>query len=298
MYISQYLSSEFSEVSTIKNNCPPKALHPALAFHANGWKKSTKTVLIPRHQCPVYNNLAVMEDGETTNAFCDNDFQSDYVVLFFFPMDRSVDYSELMAFKDNLVKLKENACQVVGVTGDSLISILGWIKMEHQQGGTGGPVNFTIISDKTMDVARMFGVKRPSGMPSRATFILDKQRVVRHCSVYPRVVGRCVDEVLRTVQATKRVDKRNNQEEEEGLDVSISIPAGWKEGEEVIINTPEGKQEFYSKMVVKKSPDETEKDESERSTTAMTVSPEVSCPVSNWFYKIPNLDGGDWNYFL
>ena len=289
------LSSGYSEVSIIKNNRPPKVLHPTLAFHADRWKDSTKTVLLPGYQCPSFTTLAVMEDGETTNAYSDTDFHSDYVVLFFFPMDRSVDYSELMAFKDLLEKFEKNDCEVVGVTGDSLISILGWIKMEPQQGGTGGPVNFTIISDKTMDVARMFGVKRPSGMPSRATFILDKQRVVRHCSVYPRVVGRCVDEVLRTVQAIKEVDKRNNQEEE---DVSICIPAGWKEGEEVIINTPEGKQEFYSKMVVKKSPDETEKDESERSATAMTAGPEVSCPVSNWFYKIPNLDGGDWNYFL
>ena len=78
-----------------------------------------------------------MEDGETTNAYSDTDFQSDYVVLFFFPMDRSVDYSELMAFKDLLEKFEKNDCQVVGVTGDSLISILGWIKMEPQQGGTG-----------------------------------------------------------------------------------------------------------------------------------------------------------------
>ena len=107
-----------------------------------------------------------------------------------------------------------------------------------------------------------------------------------------------MDEVLRTVQAIKEVDKRKSQFKDDVLDVCICIPAGWKEGEEVIINTLEGKQEFYSKRVVKKSPDETEKDESERSAAAMTAGPEVSCPVSNWFYKIPNLDGGDWNNFL
>ena len=284
------LTSEYSEVSIIKNNRPPKVLHPTLAFHANRWKESSKAVLLPGYQCPIFSALAVMEDGETTNAFCDNDFQSDYVVLFFFPMDRSVDYSELMAFKDNLVKFEENACQVVGVTGDSLISILGWIKMEPNQGGTGGPVNFPIISDKTMDLANTFGVKRPSGMPSRATFIMDKQRVVRHSSVYPRVVGRSVDDVLRTVQAIKEVDKRTSEEE-----IGVCIPAGWKEGEEVIINTPEGKKEFYSKMVSDKPPADTEKDveiktdESVRSATTLTAAPEVSCPVTNWFYKIPNL---------
>lgn len=241
-----------------------------------------------------------MEDGETTEAFSDSDFQSTYVVLFFFPMDRSVDYSELMAFKEHVELFKDNDCQVVGVTSDSLISILGWIKMEPKQGGTGGPVNFTILSDKTMDLAKMFGVKRPSGMPSRATFILDKERRVRHCSVYPRVVGRSVEEVLRTVQAIKEVDNRASEEE-----VDVCIPAGWKEGEDVIINTPEGIKEFYSKIGVVESSDdaneekENKTDESGKSVT-VTAGPEVSCPVNNWFYKIPNQETLDreWNYFL
>ena len=131
--------------------------------------------------------------------------------------------------------------------------------MEPQQGGTGGPVNFTMISDKTVDLARLFWVKRSNGMP--------------------RVVGRSVDEVLGTVQAIKEVDIRNSQEGEEGLDVGVCIPSGCKEGEEVIINTLEGKQEFYSKMVLQKSPDDTEKDGSERNTNTMTAGPEVSCPV-------------------
>ena len=41
------LNSEYSEVSIIKKNRPPKVLHPTLAFHADRWKESTKTVLLP-----------------------------------------------------------------------------------------------------------------------------------------------------------------------------------------------------------------------------------------------------------
>lgn len=221
-----------------------------------------------------------MEDGVTMMSFSNNDFEKNYVVLFFFPMDRSVDYSELMAFKENLENFAKNDCQVVGVTSDSLSTIENWIKLEPMQGGTGGPVNFPIISDKTMDVAKVFGVKRPSGMPARATFILDKNRIVRHTSVYPRVVGRSVDEVLRTLQAIKEIDQRGGEENE------VCTPPGWKAGEDLIEDTPQGKKKYYSKMVPKKEASRSHVEESKSITKSTGI--EVVCPITQWFYKIPN----------
>jgi len=265
-------------------NRPPKVLHPTLAFHEQRWKvteKSSSNVLLPGFQCPsFYNTQAVMEDGVTMMTFSNTNFEKNYVVLFFFPMDRSVDYSELMAFKENLENFAKNDCQVVGVTSDSLVTIENWIKLEPKQGGTGGPVNFPIISDKTMDVAKLFGVKRPSGMPARATFILDKNRIVRHSSVYPRVVGRSVEEVLRTVQAIKQVDERAGEEFE------VCTPPGWKEGDDLIVNTLEGKKEYYSKLVPKK--EESRSGVEERKSVTKSTGIEVVCPITQWFYKIPN----------
>ena len=167
-------------------------------------------VLLPGFQCPSFYDTqagAVMEDGVTMKLLSDLNFEKKYVLLFFLPMNRPEDFSELMAFKGNLESFAKNDCQVVGVTCDSLITIKSWTKLEPSQGGTGGPVNFPIISDKTMDVAKMFGVKRPSGMPARATFILDKNRIIRHSSVYPMAMGRSVEEVLKTVQAIKEIDQ-------------------------------------------------------------------------------------------
>jgi hypothetical protein len=88
--VSPSKDDSYSEVSLNRDYRPPKILHPTLAFHADRWrnhKESTKTVLLPGHQCPSFNTVAVMEDGETTEAFSDSDFQATYVVLFFFPMD-------------------------------------------------------------------------------------------------------------------------------------------------------------------------------------------------------------------
>jgi len=263
---------------------PPKALHPTLAFHEQRWKvmeNSSSNVLLPGFQCPsFYNTVAVMEDGVTMKSFSNMDFEKNYVVLFFFPMDRSVDYSELMAFKENLENFAKNDCQIVGVTSDSLVTIENWIKLEPEQGGTGGPVNFPIISDKTMDLAKLFGVKRPSGMPARATFILDKNRVIRHTSVYPRVVGRSVEEVLRTLQAIKEIDQRAGEENE------VCTPPGWKEGDDLIENTCKGKKEYYSKMVPKKETSGSHVEESK--SVNMSTAIEAVCPINQWFYKIPN----------
>jgi len=243
--------------------------------------------------------MAVMEDGKTCKIFSDTSFQKEkYVVLFFFPMDRSVDYSELMAFKEHVEQFHYSGCQVVGVTSDSTESIINWIKMKPKQGGTGGPLNFPIISDKNLDLADMFGVKGNSGIPPRATFVLDKERQVRHVSVYPRVVARCVREVARTVQAIREVDtkKKDNME--------VAIPANWRPGDKMIINTHEGRKEYYKELVKekeeKKKVKETVEDDSKNITEnknvdgdesfTLTSSPQVFCPVTNWFNKVPNQD--------
>ena len=177
-------------------------------------EKSMSNVLLPGFKCPsFYNTHVVMKKDGVTKSFPIFEFKKRYVVLLFFPMDSSVDYSDLMAFKGNLKKFARNDCQVVGVTSDSLITIENWMKLEPNQGGTGGPVNFPIISDKTMDVSKMFGVARPNGIPDRATFILkkdilDKNMIVKHSSVCPRVVGRSVEEVMKTLKAIKKIDQK------------------------------------------------------------------------------------------
>ena len=173
-----------------------------------------QNVLLSGFQCSTFYNTqagAVMEDGKTMKLLSDLKLEKEYVLISFLPMDRPEDYSELMTFKVNLESFVKCDCQVVGVTSDSLITIKNWMELDPAQGGTGGPVNFPIISDNRLDVAKLFGGKGPSEMPVRATFILDKNRNVRHSSVYPKMVDRSVEEVLRTVQAIKEIDRHTGR---------------------------------------------------------------------------------------
>ena len=93
-------------------------------------------------------------------------------------------------------RLKSLGCQLVGVTRDSILSI----------GQLPTLFGFPILSDKSLQLAKAFGVRRPSGLLARGTFILDKERRVRHSSVYPRCVARSSEEVVRLVTGMGRVD--------------------------------------------------------------------------------------------
>ena len=111
-------------------------------------------------------------------------------------------------------RLASLQCQVVGVTGDSVLSIRKVhflpVQFTMQRAATCG---FPILSDKSLVMAKAFGVKRRSGMMARGSFLLDKERRVLHCSVYPRhltpslhpghlrCVARSAEEVVRQVES-------------------------------------------------------------------------------------------------
>ena len=63
-----------------------------------------------------------------------------------------------------------------------------WLPLVSSRTISTSQVNFDILSDRDLSVAKVFGVKKESGLPARAAFITDNQRKVRHCSVTARSV--------------------------------------------------------------------------------------------------------------
>jgi len=91
-----------------------------------------------------------MEDGFYEWVFNSESFTEDYVLLLFLPMDGNVDKAELEAFSAELYQLASLSCQVVAITGDSVAAIRQW--------SASGQAGFPIISDKSLTIARAFGV--------------------------------------------------------------------------------------------------------------------------------------------
>ena len=62
----------------------------------------------------------------------------------------------------------------------------------------------------------------------RNVFIIDDKGIIRTILVYPMNVGRCIPEIIRTVQALQIADCSNS-----------STPANWMLGNPVIIPSPQ-----------------------------------------------------------
>ena len=118
--------------------------------------------------------LGLETDGTTVKKYdmvehCKNN----YFVLFFFPMDFRCDSSEVLAFSDRFKEFEANHIRVLGVTHDSPFVLRHWVGKPAAKGGFGRPVGFPLLSDKDCVLAQALGMAQASGMPARATFVVD-----------------------------------------------------------------------------------------------------------------------------
>jgi len=177
-----------------------------LEWHKKRWGQRSSNLILPPLPCPSFSSLAVVaiKDNLYESIITSESFTDDYVLLLFLPMDGSVDKTELEAFSEEVEQLESLGCQVVAITGDSVAAISHWIPNSQWSASTG--ICFPIISDKSLNIAKEFGVKRASGMMTRATFLLNKERKVCYSAVYPRCVARSPKEMVRQVAAARELE--------------------------------------------------------------------------------------------
>jgi len=95
------------------------------------------------------------------------------IVIFFYPKDDSpVCTAEACAFRDRFQVFQTMGAMVVGISSDPEDS--------HQAFAAKNKLPYTLLSDEKGEVRSAFGVPKKLGfMPGRATYILDKQGIVR-----------------------------------------------------------------------------------------------------------------------
>lgn len=98
------------------------------------------------------------------------------IVIFFYPKDDSpVCTAEACAFRDRFEVFKTMGALVVGISSDSEAS--------HQSFASKNRLPFVLLTDEKGEVRQMFEVPKKLGiLPGRATYILDKQGIVRGTS--------------------------------------------------------------------------------------------------------------------
>ena len=187
-------------------------------------------VLVTR-QAPDFTSSAVLGNGEIVNNFnFKKHVNGKAAVLFFYPLDFTfVCPSELIAFDHRYEEFKKRGVEVVGVSIDSEFTHNAGRNTPTENGGIGA-VKYALAADVKHEIAKAYGIEHPEeGVALRASFLIDKNGVVRHQIVNDLPLGRNIDEMLRMVDAL--------QFHEEHGEV---CPAQWEKGKEGMKDSPEG----------------------------------------------------------
>ena len=118
--------------------------------------------------------------------------------------------TEIVQFSDKSKEFADIGCQVIGASVDSHFTHMEYTKKDRKKGGI-GKMEIPLIADISKDIARRYGCLidhgDDNGVAFRATYIIDKDQVVRHISINDLPVGRNIDEILRLVKAFQYTDE-------------------------------------------------------------------------------------------
>ena len=200
------------------------------------------TLLIGK-EAPDFTADACTPDGELLEGFhLHPEIDKRYGVIFFYPMDFTfVCPTEILALSSQAEMFKKLNCSVVGISVDSKWTHNAWRNTPPKMGGI-GDISFTLISDLDRSISASYGVLAedsrsyyPSGVSVRATFLTDKNRIVRHMVVNDEPLGRNMNELIRMIQALQFFEENGQV-----------CPSGWNTGDAGMINTPEGVADYLS----------------------------------------------------
>jgi peroxiredoxin (alkyl hydroperoxide reductase subunit C) len=186
---------------------------------------------------PVIGDTAPSFEANTTQGPIKfpEDYRGNWLILFSHPADFTpVCTTEFMTFASMEREFEALNCKLIGLSIDSHYSHIAWLrtikeKIEYK-GMKHVEVNFPVIADLTMDVAKKFGMIQPgeSNVSAvRAVFFIDPQTKIRALMYYPLSTGRNFQEIKRVLISMQTVDKHN-----------IATPADWQPGDDVIVPPP------------------------------------------------------------
>ncbi|MDD3931229.1 MAG: peroxiredoxin [Eubacteriales bacterium] len=163
------------------------------------------------------------------------DYKGEWVILFSHPADFTpVCTTEFMTFATMEEDFRSLNTELIGLSIDSLYAHIAWLRTIKEKiefnGMKGVEVNFPLIEDLRMDVAKLYGMVQPSASTTqavRAVFIIDPKGIVRTIMYYPASTGRNMEEIKRVILALQKADKE-----------AIATPANWQPGDDVIIPPP------------------------------------------------------------
>ncbi len=186
-------------------------------------------------QAPDFTASAVLASGEIVENFSLSDYKGKKIVLFFYPLDFTfVCPSEILAHHNRMSQFADKGVEVIGVSIDSQFTHNAWRNTDTNNGGLGA-IDFPLVADVNHAIGEAYGIMHPAGVALRASFLIDEEFIVRHQVVNDLPLGRDVDEMLRMVDALDFHTKNGEV-----------CPAGWRDGDTGMKDTPDGVKEYLA----------------------------------------------------
>lgn len=135
-------------------------------------------------------------------------------------------------------EFKKRNVKVLAVSVDPLDSHKGWINDINETQHCN--VDFPIIADEDKKVSDLYDMIHPNASETqtvRSLFIISPDKKVKLIITYPASTGRNFTEVLRVVDSLQLTAKH-----------TVSTPADWKQGEDVIVGTSISTDEAIKKF--------------------------------------------------
>ncbi|MBN2852759.1 MAG: peroxiredoxin [Clostridia bacterium] len=186
---------------------------------------------------PLIGDIAPEFKAKTTQGEINfpGDYKGKWVVLFSHPADFTpVCTTEFITFASMHEEFKSLNTELIGLSVDGLYSHIAWLRTIKEKivfkGLKDVEVNFPLIEDISMNVARKFGMIQSNESTTqavRAVFVIDPRAIIRAIIYYPLTTGRNMQEIKRLIIALQRADRDK-----------IATPANWQPGDDVIIPPP------------------------------------------------------------
>jgi alkyl hydroperoxide reductase subunit AhpC len=160
-----------------------------------------------------------------------------WVVFFSHPKDFTpVCTTELGAVARMKHEFDKRNAKLIGISIDSVEDHQRW--KQDIKDATGGQVNYPMIGDTDLAVAKLYGMIHPNATGNakgrtaadnatvRNVFVIGPDKKIKLILTYPMSTGRNFDEILRAIDSLQLTATK-----------SVATPANWKQGEDVIILT-------------------------------------------------------------
>ncbi|QCI17014.1 redoxin domain-containing protein [Buchnera aphidicola (Aphis helianthi)] len=195
-------------------------------------------MILVTKKAPNFIAPAVLSNGEIINNFDLKKYSNGQsVMLFFWPMDFTfVCPSEIMEFNKSYEKFQKRNVKIVGVSIDSVFVHQAWQNTLPKNGGI-GKIKFPMISDIKHEIQKSYGIEHPElNIALRASFIIDKNWIIRHQVINDLPFGRNINEIIRMIDA---IEFHNQYGE--------VCPANWEPGKDGITTSLKGISSYLNK---------------------------------------------------